>query len=74
MRWQDGLYVFVGWLYKLGSWHLHCMAYNAGTSILYLVPYVVLVQESDKANLDLFAARMRLYYGRIASAVEPPFQ
>ena len=57
------MFLFVVYVRRHDTFHLHCVNFNAGNSILNLVPGLVLVEESDKEHLDLFAARMQLEYG-----------
>jgi hypothetical protein len=63
IRIAEGLYLFVVYLRRHGVFHLHCVGWNAGASVLYLGPGVVVVTEDDKHHLDLFAARMALEFG-----------
>ena len=65
------MYLLVVYVRRHNTFHLHCVNYNAGTSVLNLVPGLVLVQESDKEHLDLFAARMQLEYGIYVPPEEP---
>ena len=68
------MFIFVVYLRRGAAFHLHCSSYNAGTSVLFLGPWVVLVQEHDKSNLDLFAARMQLDYGIYMPAAGETFR
>jgi len=73
LRMTSGLFIFGGHLRRGDTFHPHAMSYNAGTGVLYLGPYVVVVQPSDKEQLDLFAVRMQLMYGIYLSS-EKPFE
>ena len=63
VRRRAGVFIFGGWLRRGDTTVPHAVGFNAGAGLLYVGPYVVVVQESDRINLDVFAARMDAQYG-----------
>ena len=63
LRRRVGIYIFSGWLRRGDTSVSHAVGYNAGAGILYLGPYVVVVEEADRIQLDVFVARIEAEYG-----------
>ena len=63
IREREGLFLFSSWLRRGDVALPHCLGYNAGAGILYLGPYVEIVEEEDRVHLDVFAARIEAVYG-----------
>ena len=58
VRRREGVFIFSGWLRRGDTTVPHAVGFNAGAGLLHVGPYVVVVQESDRIHLDVFAARM----------------
>ena len=58
LRRRIGIYIFSGWLRRGDTSVSHAVGYNAGAGILYVGPYVVVVEEADRIQLDVFVARI----------------
>ena len=63
LRRRIGIYIFSGWLRRGDTSVSHAVGYNAGAGILYVGPYVVVVEEADRIQLDVFVARIEAEYG-----------
>lgn len=63
VRRREGVFIFSGWLRRGDTTVPHAVGFNAGAGLLHVGPYVVVVQESDRIHLDVFAARMDAQYG-----------
>merc|ERR1711990_823897 len=50
-------------MYRGGTLHRHTVGFNAGASLLYVAPWVVVVTEEDRMNLELFVVRIEQKYG-----------
>ena len=65
---RHGVLFAVGFVLQSGTYHRHAVGFNAGASLLFLNPWVVVVQEADRAAPAVFGARMEQLYGIFLSA------
>jgi hypothetical protein len=73
-----GVWLFTGLLLRGGTFHRHACGFNAGSSLFYVNPQVVIITTVDRQWPLLFFDRMALLYGlhvpRLAArlmAIEP---
>ena len=59
----SGVYMFTGLLLRGGVFHRHACGFNAGASLFYVNPEVVMVSAADRLWPLLFFDRMALQYG-----------
>ena len=60
---SEGVYAFTGYLLRNSVWHRHAVGFNAGASLFYLNPWVVVVEPLDRLFPATFFAKLRLQYG-----------
>ena len=60
---SEGVYAFTGYLLRNNVWHRHAVGFNAGASLFYVNPWVVVVEPLDRLFPATFFAKLRLQYG-----------
>ena len=63
LRLVHGVYWFAGVVRHGERLHPHAIGWNAGASLFYLNPWVIIVEASDRLHPDLFFARLERIYG-----------
>jgi hypothetical protein len=59
LRLRHGCYMFNGWLRRNGISLSHCMGFNAAAGLLFLGPWVEVIEEQDRICLDRTAVRLQ---------------